>query len=468
MRYLFNILTLLLVSLASLAVSAANVNPNDFIIKHGDGSGFQTVMAGDEIAPFYYEYSEGVTIDHVQVPDAIFKVEHDKSKRRIYLTGIADGPSRTYEIRMWGLVTNDTLTKERISRPGKLTVVRPYLTVDKTVFDIDTETVLDTIRLDYTKFTYSVWSSELPYGMKLVKEKDHCSIVSSDVLPSGEYSFKIYGADSLYFSKDSIIVTDGGGTAMDTMKFHPKAYCDSFEFKINVYEGGLMKIGTGGTKQVVELGDSIEKFGFEWNAPGQLISEKIAPGLEIVIDSAKRDIWFQGVPTEVGVHEFDIAYKTKVSFTSYKIEVAVLPEIRPIIEFMDEWTLNQLVSKGDFIDDVILSYYNSDSVWVEGLPEGIEYSIDEEEGSLTIYGELKESGSFDITIHARNSKYESEMKIKISTSDKTGDLSGVDNILSDIDEERMVTYDVLGRRVSPDKLGNRSVFIVKKKIVIRK
>ena len=226
---------------------------------------------------FYYEYDKGVKIDHVQLPDAIFKVDHDKTNRKIYLTGIAGGPSRSYDIRIWGLLTNDSLTNYRISRPGKLTVVRPYLEVEKTHFDIDTETILDTIRLNYTKFTYSVWNSELPNGMKLVKGKDHCSIVSSETLPSGEYSFKVYGADSLYFTKDSVVVTDGGKCDIDTMKFHPKLYCDSIEFKINVYEGGLMKIGTGGTKQVVELGDSIEKFGFEWNAPGKLITEPIIP-----------------------------------------------------------------------------------------------------------------------------------------------------------------------------------------------
>ncbi|MBO4736781.1 MAG: hypothetical protein J5614_10380, partial [Paludibacteraceae bacterium] len=279
MRYFSNILLLLISLFAQVSVSAASVNPNDFIIKHGKGSAYQTVMSGDSIEPFYYEYEEGVLIDHVQVPDAIFTVYHDFENRRIYLSGIAGGPTKSYELRIWGLVTNDSLNNERISRPGKLTVLRPYLETEKKNFDIDTETILDPIRIDYTKFTYSVWTSELPSGMKLVKGDDHCEIVSTETLPSGTYSFKVYGADSLYYSKDSIIVCDEPVKSIDTMKFHPKSYCDSIEFKINVYEGGLIKIGTGGTKQVVELGDSIEKFGFEWLAPGKLTNEPITPGL---------------------------------------------------------------------------------------------------------------------------------------------------------------------------------------------
>ena len=45
-------------------------------------------------------------------------MEHDKKDRKIYLTGIAGGPTKSYDIRIWGLVTNDTLNNERISRPG--------------------------------------------------------------------------------------------------------------------------------------------------------------------------------------------------------------------------------------------------------------------------------------------------------------------------------------------------------------
>ncbi|MBP5705002.1 MAG: hypothetical protein J6X12_09980, partial [Paludibacteraceae bacterium] len=88
MRHFYNILLLMIALFAQVPVSAASVNPNDFIIKHGAGSAYQTVMSGDSIEPFYYEYEEGVLIDHVQVPDAIFTVEHDKKNRKIYLTGI--------------------------------------------------------------------------------------------------------------------------------------------------------------------------------------------------------------------------------------------------------------------------------------------------------------------------------------------------------------------------------------------
>lgn len=468
MRYFSNILLLLISLFAQVSVSAASVNPNDFIIKHGKGSAYQTVMSGDSIEPFYYEYEEGVLIDHVQVPDAIFTVYHDFENRRIYLSGIAGGPTKSYEIRIWGLVTNDSLTKERISRPGKLTVLRPYLETEKKNFDIDTETILDPIRIDYTKFTYSVWTSELPSGMKLVKGDDHCEIVSTETLPSGTYSFKVYGADSLYYSKDSIIVCDEPVKSIDTMKFHPHAYADSIEFKINVYEGGLIKIGTGGTKQVVELGDSIEKFGFEWLAPGKLTNEPITPGLEMVIDSSKHDIWIQGAPTELGVHDFDIAYETQFSFVVYNIEVAVLREIRPIIEALDETTLSQVVSVGDMINGIELSYYNSDSVWVEGLPKGVSSMIDEEEEQISIYGTLEESGTYEVKVHARNEKHETELKISLSTSDKTGGLSGIDDVLSENEGGNTVVYDILGRRVSPERMGGNSVLIIKKKIVIRK
>lgn len=468
MRYFSNILLLLISLFTQVSVSAASVNPNDFIIKHGKGSAYQTVMSGDSIEPFYYEYEEGVVIDHVQVPDAIFTVYHDFENRRIYLSGIAGGPTKSYEIRIWGLVTNDSLTKERISRPGKLTVLRPYLETEKENFDIDTETILDPIRIDYTKFTYSVWTSELPSGMKLVKGDDHCEIVSTETLPSGTYSFKVYGADSLYYSKDSIIVCDEPVKSIDTMKFHPKTYCDSIEFKINVYEGGLKKIGTGGTKQVVELGDSIEKFGFEWLAPGKLTNEPITPGLEMVIDSSKHDIWIQGAPTELGVHDFDIAYETQFSFVVYNIEVAVLPEIRPIIEALDETTLSQVVSVGDMINGIELSYYNSDSVWVEGLPKGVSSMIDEEEEQISIYGTLEESGTYEVKVHARNERHETELKISLSTSDKTGGLSGIDDVLSENEGGRVVVYDIYGRRVSPENMGTNTVYIIKKKIVIRK
>lgn len=468
MRYFSNILLLLISLFTQVSVSAANVNPNDFIIKHGKGSAYQTVMSGDSIEPFYYEYEEGVVIDHVQVPDAIFTVYHDFENRRIYLSGIAGGPTKSYEIRIWGLVTNESLTKERISRPGKLTVLRPYLETEKKNFETDTETILDPIRIDYTKFTYSVWTSELPAGMKLVKGEDHCEIVSTETLPSGSYSFKVYGADSLYYSKDSIIVCDEPVKSIDTMKFHPKTYCDSIEFKINVYEGGLKKIGTGGTKQVVELGDSIEKFGFEWLAPGKLTNEPITPGLEMVIDSSKHDIWIQGAPTELGVHDFDIAYETQFSFVVYNIEVAVLPEIRPIIEALDETTLSQVVSVGDMINGIELSYYNSDSVWVEGLPKGVSSMIDEEEEQISIYGTLEESGTYEIKVHARNERHETELKISLSTSDKTGGLSGIDDVLSDNNAGRVVVYDIYGRRVSPENMGTNTVYIIKKKIVIRK
>lgn len=468
MRYFSNILLLLISLFAQVSVSAASVNPNDFIIKHGKGSAYQTVMSGDSIEPFYYEYEEGVVIDHVQVPDAIFTVYHDFENRRIYLSGIAGGPTKSYELRIWGLVTNDSLTKERISRPGKLTVLRPYLETEKKNFDIDTETILDPIRIDYTKFTYSVWTSELPSGMKLVKGEDHCEIVSTETLPSGSYSFKVYGADSLYYSNDSIIVCDEPVKSIDTMKFHPKTYCDSIEFKINVYEGGLIKIGTGGTKQVVELGDSIEKFGFEWLAPGKLTNEPITPGLEMVIDSSKHDIWIQGAPTELGVHDFDIAYETQFSFVVYNIEVAVLREIRPIIEALDETTLSQVVSVGDMINGIELSYYNSDSVWVEGLPKGVSSMIDEEEEQISIYGTLEESGTYEVKVHARNERHETELKISLSTSDKTGGLSGIDDVLSENEGGNTVVYDILGRRVSPERMGGNSVLIIKKKIVIRK
>ena len=468
MRYFSNILLLLISMFAQVSVSAASVNPNDFIIKHGKGSAYQTVMSGDSIEPFYYEYEEGVLIDHVQVPDAIFTVYHDFENRRIYLSGIAGGPTKSYELRIWGLVTNDSLNNERISRPGKLTVLRPYLESEKKNFDIDTETILDPIRIDYTKFTYSVWTSELPSGMKLVKGEDHCEIVSTETLPSGSYSFKVYGADSLYYSKDSIIVCDEPVKSIDTMKFHPKTYCDSIEFKINVYEGGLIKIGTGGTKQVVELGDSIEKFGFEWLAPGKLTNEPITPGLEMVIDSSKHDIWIQGAPTELGVHDFDIAYETQFSFVVYNIEVAVLPEIRPIIEALDETTLSQVVSVGDMINGIELSYYNSDSVWVEGLPKGVSSMIDEEEEQISIYGTLEESGTYEVKVHARNERHETELKISLSTSDKTGGLSGIDDVLSENEGGNTVVYDILGRRVSPERMGGNSVLIIKKKIVIRK
>ena len=468
MRYFSNILLLLISLFAQVSVSAASVNPNDFIIKHGKGSAYQTVMSGDSIEPFYYEYEEGVLIDHVQVPDAIFTVYHDFENRRIYLSGIAGGPTKSYELRIWGLVTNDSLNNERISRPGKLTVLRPYLETEKKNFDIDTETILDPIRIDYTKFTYSVWTSELPSGMKLVKGDDHCEIVSTETLPSGTYSFKVYGADSLYYSKDSIIVCDEPVKSIDTMKFHPKTYCDSIEFKINVYEGGLIKIGTGGTKQVVELGDSIEKFGFEWLAPGKLTNEPITPGLEMVIDSSKHDIWIQGAPTELGVHDFDIAYETQFSFVVYNIEVAVLREIRPIIEALDETTLSQVVSVGDMINGIELSYYNSDSVWVEGLPKGVSSMIDEEEEQISIYGTLEESGTYEVKVHARNEKHETELKISLSTSDKTGGLSGIDDVLSENEGGNTVVYDILGRRVSPERMGGNSVLIIKKKIVIRK
>ncbi len=468
MRYFSNILLLLISLFAQVSVSAASVNPNDFIIKHGKGSAYQTVMSGDSIEPFYYEYEEGVLIDHVQVPDAIFTVYHDFENRRIYLSGIAGGPTKSYELRIWGLVTNDSLNNERISRPGKLTVLRPYLETEKKNFDIDTETILDPIRIDYTKFTYSVWTSELPSGMKLVKGDDHCEIVSTETLPSGSYSFKVYGADSLYYSKDSIIVCDEPVKSIDTMKFHPKTYCDSIEFKINVYEGGLIKIGTGGTKQVVELGDSIEKFGFEWLAPGKLTNEPITPGLKMVIDSSKHDIWIQGAPTELGVHDFDIAYETQFSFVVYNIEVAVLPEIRPIIEALDETTLSQVVSVGDMINGIELSYYNSDSVWVEGLPKGVSSMIDEEEEQISIYGTLEESGTYEVKVHARNEKHETELKISLSTSDKTGGLSGIDDVLSENEGGNTVVYDILGRRVSPERMGGNSVLIIKKKIVIRK
>ncbi|MBE6325714.1 MAG: hypothetical protein E7077_01435 [Bacteroidales bacterium] len=468
MRYFSNILLLLISLFAQMPVSAASVNPNDFIIKHGKGSAYQTVMSGDSIEPFYYEYEEGVVIDHVQVPDAIFTVYHDFENRRIYLSGIAGGPTKSYEIRIWGLVTNDSLTKERISRPGKLTVLRPYLETEKKNFETDTETILDPIRIDYTKFTYSVWTSELPAGMKLVKGDDHCEIVSTETLPSGTYSFKVYGADSLYYSKDSIIVCDEPVKSIDTMKFHPKTYCDSIEFKINVYEGGLKKIGTGGTKQVVELGDSIEKFGFEWLAPGKLTNEPITPGLEMVIDSSKHDIWIQGAPTELGVHDFDIAYETQFSFVVYNIEVAVLREIRPIIEALDETTLSQVVSVGDMINGIELSYYNSDSVWVEGLPKGVSSMIDEEEEQISIYGTLEESGTYEVKVHARNERHETELKISLSTSDKTGGLSGIDDVLSENEGGRVVVYDIYGRRVSPENMGTNTVYIIKKKIVIRK
>ena len=468
MRYFSNILLLLITMFTYVSGSAANVNPNDFIIKHGSGSAYQTVMSGDSIEPFYYEYVEGVFIDHVQVPDAIFTVDHDFENRRIYLSGIAGGPTRTYEIRIWGLVTNDSLDNERISRPAKLTVLRPYIETEKKNFDIDTETILDPIRIDYTKFTYSVWTSELPHGMKFVKGDDHCEIVSTETLPSGSYSFKVYGVDSLYYSKDSIIVCDEPVKSIDTMKFHPKTYCDSIEFKINVYEGGLIKIGTGGTKQVVELGDSIEKFGFEWLAPGKLTNEPITPGLEMVIDSSKHDIWIQGAPTELGVHDFDIAYETQFSFVVYNIEVAVLPEIRPIIETLDETTLSQVVSVGDMINGIELSYYNSDSVWVEGLPKGVSSMIDEEEEQISIYGTLEESGTYEVKVHARNERHETELKISLSTSDKTGGLSGIDDVLSENEGGNTVVYDILGRRVSPERMGGNSVLIIKKKIVIRK
>lgn len=458
---------------ASISASAVDVDPYDFIFKHGKGSAYQTVVSGDSIEPFYYEYSNEVKIDHVYVPDAIFTVNHDKSKRQIYLTGVAGGPTRTYEIRMFGLVTNDSLNNYRISRPGKLTVVRPYLETEKKKFEISTEEILDTIRINYTKFTYSVWNSELPYGMKLVKKNDHCEIISTEYLPEGQYRFNVYGADSLYYSKEPIIVTDavnGKGSAQDTMQFDPKLYCDTLEFIVNVYKGGLIKIGTGGTKQVVELGDSIEKFGFEWVMPGKLITEPMPAGLEMLIDSSNQDIWFQGAPKELGTHEFNIAYYISNSdnFDFYEIQVAVLPEIRPILDYMDECTLSQSVSVGDMIDGIDISYYNSDSVWVEGLPDGIMSKIYEEDDQLSIYGTLNVSGKFNIKVHARNAKYETVLDIEISSSDKTGEHTGIENVISDIDGERCITYDLYGRRVLPENMVRNSVYIVKKKIVIRK
>jgi len=474
MRYFSNILLLLIAMIASVSASAADVDPNDFIIKRGRGSAYQTVVSGDSIEPFYYEYSKGVKIDHVYVPDAIFTVNHDKTNRKIYLTGVTGGPTRTYEIRMFGLVTNDSLDNYRISRPGKLTVLRPYLDYksENTKFELTVDDILDTIKVDYTKFTYSVWTSDLPYGMELIRKEDHCELVSTETLPSGSYSFTLYGADSLYFSKDSVIVTDaipGKGSAQDTMKFHPKYYCDSLEFTINVYEGGLMKIGTGGTKQIVGIGDSIETFGFEWNAPGQLITEPMPKGLEMLIDSSKQDIWIQGAPTELGTHNFEIGYKVSNSkqFTYFEIQVAVVREFRPIIENMDESTASQILSVGDMIDDIVLSYYNTDSVWVEGLPEGIKSDINSEDEQITLYGVMQESGLFNVKVHARNEKYEAVYNISLSTSDKTGEATGIDDVMSD-EIGNSIVYDMLGRRVSPEKMGNKSVFTIKKKIVIRK
>lgn len=472
MRYFSNILLLLIGFLTSLSVSAADVNVNDFIIKRGNGSGFQTVVSGDSIEPFYYEYDPGVCIDHVLVPDAIFTVNHDKKNRKLYLTGVAGGPSRSYDIRIFGLLTNDSLNVKnyRISRPGKLTVIRPYLETKQTVFDVDTETIPDTIRIDYTKFTYSVWTSDLPAGMKLEKGNDHCSIVATDYLPSGEYSFKVYGADSLYYEKDSIIVTDGGTMAIDTMKFHPRLYCDSIEFKINVYEGGLMKIGEGGTKQVVELGDSIVPFGFEWKAAGKLTHEAVIEGLTMTVDSAKHQIMINGTPKKLGVQDFDIAYQTgKDRPYFYTIEVAVLKELKPIIEEEDVCDLEQIVDFGSSIRNIYLDFYNADSIVVEGLPEGIEKSINYEDGEMSIFGVLKESGKFEIKVKAIGRKSTTVKVITLYSSDyaKSDGFSGVRDVLSD-DANTEPAYDMLGRRVSEDKMDNRNVLIINKKIVIRK
>lgn len=474
MKYFSNILLLLFALLSYESVGAVELVADSFITKRGKGSGHQVVMSGDSIKPYYYEYKSSVFIDHVQLPDAFFTVNHDKKNRKIHLSGVTGGPTRTYQVRMWGLITDDSLglKNERITRSGDLTVLRPYYELDSTsstVYNIDTETILDTIKLNYTKFTYAVWTSDLPSGMKLEKYGDHCEIVSTEYLPSGEYSFKLYGADSLFFTKDSIVFTDGGGYNIDIIKFHPKEYSDSITFKINVYEGGLMKIGTGGTKQIVEIGDSIEKFGFKWNIEGQLITEPIAAGLEMVIDSTEKDIWIQGAPTKVGSNNFDLAYYIPNSdhMTVYEIQIQVLNEIRPIIEY-EGHILNQVVSVGEMIDDIVLSYYNSDTVWVEGLPDGIRSEINDEDGEIYLYGTLNESGKFDIKVHARNSKYETELNLNITSSDKAGGYSGIDDVLSEDESEVSVTYDMLGRRVSPQNMVGKPVYIVKKKIVIRK
>ena len=85
-----------------------------------------------------------------------------------------------------------------------------------------------------------------------------------------------------------------------------------------------------------------------------------------------------------------------------------------------------------------------------------------------IYGTLRESGSFKIKVHAINSKYDSEMVVELYTSEKTGEATGVEDVLSENEDGKLVTYDMLGRRVSPENMGGKSVFIIKKKIVIRK
>lgn len=453
--------------LAQVSLALPDINtkldPNVFLEKRGKGSGHQVVQSGDTLEPYYYSYPEGVKITNVYVPDYIFDIDHDKANRKIYFSGIADGPARDFEIRIWARVYNDSLNGDWITRSGSLKVLRPYLTTCNTNFEIDSETLLDTIKLDYTKFTYAVWASDLPKELEFVKGKSSCSIVAKDYLKSGEYTFKVFGADSLYFSKDSIYSRDS------TVKFDPKKYCDSITFNIKVYEGGLMKIGTGGTKQIVELGDSIEKFGFKWFVEGNLYNEAIPSGLEMVIDSTERDIWFQGAPTEIGTHEFEVAYFPKTSYNPivYEIQVAVLPEIRPILDCYDKSTLAQVVTVGSMVSDIVVSYYNTDSIWVEGLPEGVRSEIDEENETLTIFGVLEKSGTYDVNVHARNAKYETELKVTLSTSDKAGDLSEIDDVLSE-KEERTVVYDMLGRRVSPESLRGNSVFTIKKKIVIRK
>lgn len=162
----------------------------------------------------------------------------------------------------------------------------------------------------------------------------------------------------------------------------------------------LTKNGAGSSSQSVKQDSAIVTFSYVWaNASGVTVTG-LPEGITATTDASQNRVTISGNATDkIGTYTYTIVTVGNDSAATKSGKITILPSGPATLTKNGAGRSSQEVKQDSAIVDFAFTWGNATGVTVEGLPNGINYSIDEENQKVSISGNANdEIGAYTYTV----------------------------------------------------------------------
>lgn len=161
----------------------------------------------------------------------------------------------------------------------------------------------------------------------------------------------------------------------------------------------LIKNGAGSSSQEITLGEAIVDFAYKWENATSVSVEGLPKGVEYNINYSEERVYISGTPTEGGEFQFIVTTIGNEPDARKKGKIIVHFVDAPEIVKHGAGSSNQTLVVGDTIEEFSYSWSNCFTVVVEGLPNGVVATIDNDNKTVSFSGTTDDlPGEYDYTI----------------------------------------------------------------------